>query len=85
MRSAGWRSTCLSWCPKSCWTRAAAPAVPVLFALKDRNKREFFLGFTHEEVVTDIVRGAINSWKQMPIYLYQIQTKERDEPALVAA
>lgn len=66
--------------PKELLDETGRSAVPVLFALKDRNKRDFFLGFTHEEVVTDIARNTINSWKQMPIYLYQIQTKERDEP-----
>ncbi|MCW3095999.1 MAG: prolyl-tRNA synthetase [Chthonomonadaceae bacterium] len=66
--------------PKELLDETGRSAVPVLFALKDRNKREFFLGFTHEEVVTDIIRNTIHSWKQMPLYLYQIQTKERDEP-----
>ena len=66
--------------PKELLDETGRSAVPVLFGLKDRNQREFFLGFTHEEVVTDIVRNTIHSWKQMPVYLYQIQTKERDEP-----
>ncbi len=66
--------------PKELLDETGRSAVPVLFGLKDRNKREFFLGFTHEEVVTDIIRNTIHSWKQMPLYLYQIQTKERDEP-----
>ena len=66
--------------PKELLDETGRSAVPVLFGLKDRNKREFFLGFTHEEVVTDIIRNSIHSWKQMPMYLYQIQTKERDEP-----
>ena len=66
--------------PKELLDETGRSAVPVLFALKDKNKRDFFLGFTHEEVVTDIIRNSISSWKQMPLYLYQIQTKERDEP-----
>ncbi len=66
--------------PKELLDETGRSSVPVLFALKDKNEREFFLGFTHEEVVTDIVRGSISSWKQLPLYLYQIQTKERDEP-----
>ncbi|HLV78667.1 MAG TPA: proline--tRNA ligase [Chthonomonadaceae bacterium] len=66
--------------PKELLDESGRSKVPVLFRLKDRNERDFFLGFTHEEVVTDIVRGAISSWKQLPVYLYQIQTKERDEP-----
>ena len=66
--------------PKELLDETGRSAVPVLFALKDKNKRDFFLGFTHEEVVTDIARGTVSSWKHMPLYLYQIQTKERDEP-----
>lgn len=66
--------------PKELLDESGRSAVPVLFALKDRNRRDFFLGFTHEEVITDIVRYAVSSWKQLPLYLYQIQTKERDEP-----
>ncbi|HEV2472505.1 MAG TPA: proline--tRNA ligase [Chthonomonadales bacterium] len=66
--------------PKELLDESGRSSVPVLFRLKDRNEREFFLGFTHEEVITDIVRTAISSWKQLPLYLYQIQTKERDEP-----
>ena len=66
--------------PKELLDESGRSAVPVLFRLKDRNERDFILGFTHEEVVTDIVRSAVSSWKQMPLYLYQIQTKERDEP-----
>lgn len=66
--------------PKELLDETGRSAVPVLFALKDKNKRDFFLGFTHEEVVTDIVRSFVSSYRQMPLYLYQIQTKERDEP-----
>jgi prolyl-tRNA synthetase len=45
----------------------------------DRHEREMIFGPTHEEVITDIVRKYIKSWKQLPIILYQIQTKFRDE------
>ncbi|MCM8772081.1 MAG: proline--tRNA ligase [Candidatus Omnitrophica bacterium] len=45
----------------------------------DRHNREMIFGPTHEEVITDIVRRYIRSWKQLPIILYQIQTKFRDE------
>ncbi|MCM8777370.1 MAG: proline--tRNA ligase [Candidatus Omnitrophica bacterium] len=45
----------------------------------DRHRRLMLFGPTHEEVITDIVRRYINSWKQLPITLYQIQTKFRDE------
>jgi len=46
---------------------------------KDRHDRDFCLGPTHEEVITDLVRNEISSYKQLPINLYQIQTKFRDE------
>lgn len=46
---------------------------------KDRHERDFCLGPTHEEVITDLVRNEIGSYKQLPINLYQIQTKFRDE------
>jgi prolyl-tRNA synthetase len=52
----------------------------ILFRLKDRSDRTFTLGFTHEEIITDIVRHAIKAYGQMPLLLYQIQTKFRDEP-----
>jgi len=50
-----------------------------LLRIKDRHNREFCLGPTHEEVITDLVRGEINSYKQLPATFYQIQTKFRDE------
>ena len=50
-----------------------------LLRINDRHEREFCFGPTHEEVVTDIIRRDIKSYKQLPITLYQIQTKFRDE------
>lgn len=50
-----------------------------LLRFKDRADREFCLGPTHEEIITDIVRRDISSYKQLPVNLYQIQTKFRDE------
>lgn len=50
-----------------------------LFRLKDRHGREFALGPTHEEIITDLVRGEVHSYKQLPLLLYQIQNKYRDE------
>jgi len=50
-----------------------------LLRLKDRNGREFCLGPTHEEVITDVARGLISSYKQLPVTLYQIHIKFRDE------
>ncbi len=50
-----------------------------LLRFKDRKETEFCMGPTHEEVVTDIVRNTVNSYRQLPLNLYQIQTKFRDE------
>lgn len=52
---------------------------PELLRLKDRHDREFCVGPTHEEVITDLARNELNSYKQLPINFYQIQTKFRDE------
>jgi prolyl-tRNA synthetase len=52
---------------------------PEMFRLKDRGGRDFCLGPTHEEVFTTTVRNEIKSYKSLPITLYQIQTKFRDE------
>lgn len=52
---------------------------PEMFKLKDRNDREFCLGPTHEEVFTDLVRNEVKSYRQLPLTIYQIQTKYRDE------
>lgn len=52
---------------------------PELWRLKDRHGREFCLGPTHEEIFTDIVRNDVTSYRQLPLNLYQIQTKYRDE------
>ncbi|MCD2369248.1 proline--tRNA ligase [Bacillus sp. BS3(2021)] len=52
---------------------------PELMRLKDRHGREFALGATHEEVITSIVRDEVKSYKRLPLTLYQIQSKFRDE------
>jgi len=52
---------------------------PELLRMKDRHEREFCFGPTHEEIITDIVRRTITSYRQLPVNLYQIQTKFRDE------
>lgn len=52
----------------------------VLFRFRDRNGRDYAMGFTHEEIVTDIVRRDVRSYRELPLNLYQIQTKGRDEP-----
>lgn len=50
-----------------------------LLRIKDRHDRDYCLGPTHEEVITDLVRGEMRSYRQLPVNLYQIQTKIRDE------
>ncbi|MGC9386377.1 MAG: proline--tRNA ligase, partial [Hydrogenovibrio sp.] len=52
---------------------------PELLRFKDRHQRDFALGPTHEEIITDLVRNEIRSYKQLPANFYQIQTKFRDE------
>jgi len=51
-----------------------------MYQLKDSSKKDFALGFTHEEVIVDLARNRISSYRDLPLYLYQIQTKFRDEP-----
>lgn len=52
---------------------------PLMLQLKDRHQRDFVFGPTHEEVITDIARNNLVSYKQLPVNFYQIQTKFRDE------
>lgn len=52
----------------------------VLFRFKDRYGRDYAIGFTHEEIITDIVRRDVRSYRELPLNLYQIQNKGRDEP-----
>ena len=52
---------------------------PELLRISDRHDRDFCFGPTHEEIITDIVRNGVKSYKQLPIIYYQIQTKFRDE------
>ncbi len=52
---------------------------PELLRFKDRNDKEMLLGMTHEEAVVHLLRSEVNSYKQLPVMLYQIQTKYRDE------
>lgn len=52
---------------------------PELLRIKDRGDRDFVLGPTHEEVITDLIRNEVSSYKQLPLNFYQIQTKFRDE------
>jgi prolyl-tRNA synthetase len=68
--------------PEELWVRSgrATKLGPELMRLKDRNERNFCLGATHEEVITALVAGEVNSYRQLPLLLYQIATKFRDEP-----
>ena len=67
--------------PKSLWdeTKRSEQMGPELLGFKDRNDRDFYLGPTHEEVITDIGRQELQSHKDLPKTFYQIQTKFRDE------
>jgi len=66
--------------PQELLDETGRSGLDILFRLKDRHGRPFTLGFTHEEIITDIVRHTVSSYRQMPLLLYQIQTKFRDEP-----
>jgi prolyl-tRNA synthetase len=67
--------------PDTLWKRTGRwdDMGPELMRLVDRNDREFVLGPTHEEIITDLVAGAVSSYRELPKNLYQIQTKFRDE------
>jgi len=68
-------------CPAELWQESGRWDVygKELMRIQDRHDRQFCLGPTHEEVITDLVRREIHSYRQLPINLYQIQTKFRDE------
>ncbi len=68
--------------PQELWAESGREArmQDVLLATKDRKGGIFYLGPTHEEVITDLVRKNIKSYRELPLTLYQIQTKFRDEP-----
>jgi prolyl-tRNA synthetase len=71
--------------PAELWEETGRWALfgPQMLKIKDRHDRDFCFGPTHEEVITDIARKEINSYKQLPINFYQIQMKFRDEIDLV--
>lgn len=66
--------------PKELLTETGRWDVPVVYKLHDRRDAEYALGFTHEEAMCDIVRREIRSWRQLPLLMFQHQTKFRDEP-----
>jgi len=67
--------------PKELWQRTNRwdNMEPPLFKLKDQHKKEFALGSTHEEIITDLVKNRVQSYKDLPLALYQIQNKFRNE------
>ena len=67
--------------PAELWQESGRWSVfgPELLRLKDRHERDFCVGPTHEEVITDIARRELKSYRQLPVNFYQIQTKFRDE------
>jgi len=65
--------------PQELWAETGRHRLDILFQTQDRKGTDYVLGPTHEEVVVDIVRQSVSSYKQMPVTLYQIQTKFRDE------
>ena len=67
--------------PKELWEETGRWAIfgPQMLKISDRHERDFCFGPTHEEVITDIARKEIRSYKQLPLNFYQIQTKFRDE------
>jgi len=67
--------------PAELWVESGrwAEYGPELLRIKDRHDREFCFGPTHEEIITDIVRGVVTSYRQLPVNLFQIQVKFRDE------
>ena len=67
--------------PKELWNETSRweKMGPELLRIKDRHERDFCLGPTHEEVITDLIRNNVKSYKELPLNIYQIQTKFRDE------
>jgi prolyl-tRNA synthetase len=66
--------------PAELWQRSGRYAIEELFKLKDRRGAELVLAMTHEEVVTTHVAPVVRSYRDLPLFLYHFQTKERDEP-----
>jgi prolyl-tRNA synthetase len=66
--------------PEELWVRTGRSGIPELFRLKDRNDRPLVLAMTHEEAVTFHVSREVRSYRDLPLILYHLQVKERDEP-----
>lgn len=65
--------------PKENWQKTDRWKYPEMFKLKSRAEKDFSLGWTHEEIITPKVKKFVNSYKDLPVYVYQFQTKFRDE------
>jgi len=65
--------------PKENWEKTDRWKYQEMFKLKNRSKKDLSLGWTHEEIVTPLVKKFVKSYKDLPVYVYQIQTKFRDE------
>jgi prolyl-tRNA synthetase len=66
--------------PAELWQRSGRYVIEELFKLKDRRGADLVLAMTHEEVVTTHVASVVRSYRDLPLFLYHLQTKERDEP-----
>lgn len=68
--------------PQHLWAESGREAtmMEILLGVKDRRGTQYYLGPTHEEVITDLVRREVHSYRNLPLHLYQIQMKYRDEP-----
>src|SRR5687768_3961625 len=66
--------------PAGLWQKTGRYEIDELFKLEDRKGSPMVLAMTHEEAMTDLVAGEVRSYRDLPLMLYQIQTKERDEP-----
>ena len=66
--------------PQELWAQSGRASREDLLRLRDRGERDFILGATHEEAITDLVRQDVGSYRDLPVILYQIQTKFRDVP-----
>ncbi len=68
--------------PKAVWdeTQRWSKLAPIMYQFKDHGERELGLGPTHEEIITEFIRRHVHSYRDLPLALYQLQTKFRDEP-----
>jgi len=65
--------------PKEIWQKTERWPYPEMFKLKNRDEKDFGLGWTYEEVITPLVKKFVKSYKDLPVFVYQIQDKFRDE------